>query len=70
MGSEVGILWIVLAFIAVGIFYLFWIAGDKLTPKNSPLTGKPRTPEQINKKSFNKAIILIILAIFLMILVF
>jgi hypothetical protein len=63
VGFDLGILWIILAFIAVGIFYVFWVAGEKLTPKNSPITGKPRTPEEMNKKSFTKAVILVVLAI-------
>lgn len=69
MGFDLGILWIILAFVAVGIFYVFWVAGEKLTPKKSPITGKARTPEEMNKKSFNKAIILIVIAIFVFIVI-
>jgi hypothetical protein len=69
VGFDLGILWIILAFLVVGVFYVFWVAGEKLTPKNSPITGKPRTPEEMNKKSFNKAIVLIFVAIFVFILI-
>ena len=69
VGFDLGILWIILAFLVVGVFYVFWVAGEKLTPKSSPITGKPRTPEEVNKKSFNKAIVLIFVAIFVFILI-
>ena len=65
MGSEVGILWIILAFLVIGIFWLFFALGEVLTPKKSVITGKARTPEEISKKGFTKGVILFILAIFI-----
>ena len=65
MGAEIGIFWIFLAFVVVGTFYLFWFAGDKLTPKNSPITGKPISQEKQNSTSFIIAIVLILLVLFI-----
>jgi hypothetical protein len=49
----------------MGIFWLFLALGEILTPKKSLITSKARTPEEISKKGFSKAVILFILAIFI-----
>ena len=65
MGGDVGIFWIILAFLLIGIFWLFFALGETLTPKKSIRTGKTRTPEEVSKKGFTKGVILFILAIWI-----
>jgi accessory gene regulator protein AgrB len=69
MGAEIGIFWIFLAFVVVGIIYIFWFAGDKLTPKNSPISGKPISEEKRNKTSAIIGITLFILVLFVLTLI-
>lgn len=49
----------------MGIFYLFLVAGDKLTPKKSLITGNQRTEEEIKTKGLNKAVVLFVVALLL-----
>jgi hypothetical protein len=70
MGAEIGILWVLLGFLVVGVFWLFFAAGETLTPKKSLLTGQPRTPEEVSKKGFTKGVVLFILAIWILGMVF
>lgn len=65
MGSDVGILWIILAFLVFGILCLFFIIGEFLTPKKSIITGKARSPEEVSKKGFTKGLILFVLSVFI-----
>lgn len=65
MGGEVGIFWIVIAFVLIGIFWLFFALGETLTPKKSLITRKTRTPEELSKKGFTKGVILFLLAIWI-----
>ena len=63
MGGEVGIFWIILAVLVIGVFWLFFALGETLTPNKSLISGKIRTQEEISRKGFNKGVILFILAI-------
>ncbi len=65
MYTEIGLLWMILGLIFIGIFWLFFALGEIITPKKSLITGKPRSKEEISKKGFRKGILLFLLALWI-----
>ncbi len=63
VGTDFPILGVVLLALVFGIFWLFFAAGETLTPKKSILTGKERSQEEISRKGFRKGLVLFFLAI-------
>lgn len=63
MSSGIGLIWFILFFVIIGLFFIFFAAGEKLTPKKSILTGKVRTKDEISSKGFVKGILLFVLFI-------
>ena len=61
--TDFPILGVVLLALIIGIFWLFFAAGETLTPKKSILTGKERSQEEISRKGFWKGLVLFFLAI-------
>jgi hypothetical protein len=63
VGSDFPVLGVLFIFLALGIFWLFFAAGETMTPKKSLITGKERSKEENSKKGLTKGIILFFLAI-------
>jgi type II secretory pathway component PulL len=63
LGTDFPIFGVVLLALAFGIFWLFFAAGESLTPKKSLLSGKERSQEEISRKGFWKGLVLFFIAI-------
>lgn len=62
-GFDFPILGVVFLALVFGLFWLFFAAGEVMTPSKSLLTGKERSKEEISKKGLRKAIVLFFMAI-------
>ncbi len=63
VGSDFPILGVLVLLAILGLFWLFFAAGEVITPKKSLLTGKERSKEEISRKGLRKGVVLFFLAI-------
>jgi len=63
VGYDFPVLGVLFIFVAIGVFWLFFAAGESLTPKKSLLTGKERSKEEISRKGLTKGVVLFFIAI-------
>jgi hypothetical protein len=63
VGSDFPILGVVFLALIFVIFWLFFAAGEQITPKKSLISGKERSQEEISRKGLRKGIVMFFLAI-------